>query len=968
MGIYKVFISSKMSDDKNRERNLFWEKVRSVAKEAIEDVELESVLFEIITPAFGSSENTFIEKARECDIYIGIFGKEYSGGTIKEYWTAVKNKKDRLIFIEDSILDIFALENNREITESNKKKNKERIEDEIINKDTYKEIQFKNRDLNEALKELKSKIKERLQEWVNKKVWAIKDISKFVGRNNEIQKFKRELKQCKTRLGVVGFDGISGGGKTFLLEKCRQIADESIYDERLRTVYIDIEKKNVIPELVQTIESKLDNKNVQEYKKQLKHYIPRDLTERSTELKNLISIALQKGSKEEIQIRIDIIRKMIEKSLNTFFKDFGRPLVILLDNAHALANQEVDIFKQVITKQRPNNVVLVLTRRRDLKRLEEEIFEIIKEDYQTFVELPDFDKSLIGYMAGEYFREVEENSADLIHKEAGGLPYYLDILFEELKRAGVTRLTINAVKSLFDEAKALNKDIWEYLHEKKWEYFKDYHDLLKRLSIFSPRETVTKELIKQVVEENNISRRLDELVSKGILKKYIDQEAGVMHYSFYHDLFRVYIYSNKLEDPKKASWHKKVVKDYTSKIKENPTQELMDNCFYHIEEIEDKETIYKMAKEFGEISSENVWYYSNRNYFEKAIEYIEKVEKLFPTYTDKQKERISLLCNLMETYRILTEFEISIERSKEAIKIAKEIGDIKTEIKVYSNIGLIYLWRGELEESFKIYNKLLSDYKLDKRDKAVTLNRLSVAYYFSGKIKSALDGFNKVFNLCGDIGYKKGIANALTNKGLVYWSIGRLDEALKYYEAAMEVSRNNGIKWLVPIIYDNSGLVYLEKGEIDKAIKNYDRSSDILEEIGEMQEMGYHFVGYGDIYVQKQDYGKALDYYEKASKSPTLQVKICSLRGLGVVYKKRKELGKSGRHFQESLKLAKGTGFKVDEAKTRKEFGKFYIEINKKEKAGEHLTEARELFQEIGNEREVKEVDKLLNTIRKTEL
>jgi tetratricopeptide (TPR) repeat protein len=488
------------------------------------------------------------------------------------------------------------------------------------------------------------------------------------------------------------------------------------------------------------------------------------------------------------------------------------------------------------------------------------------------------------------------------------------------------------------------------------------------LSIFSPRETVTKELIKQVVEENNISRRLDELVSRGILKKYIDQEAEGIHYSFYHDLFRVYIYSNKLEDPKKTRWHKKVVKDYTSKIKENPTQELMDNCFYHIEEIGDKETIYKMAKEFGEISSENVGYYSNRNYFEKAIEYIEKVEKQFPTYADKQKEKISLLYNLMETYRILTEFEISIERSKEAIKIAKEIGDIKTEINVYSNIGLIYLWRGELEESFKIYNKLLSDYKLDKKDKAITLNRLSVAYYFNGKIKSALDCFNKVFNLCGDIGYKKGIANALTNKGLVYWSIGRLDEALKYYEAAMEVSRNNGIKWLVPIIYDNSGLVYLEKGEIDKAIKNYDRSSDILEEIGEMQEMGYHFVGYGDIHVQKEDYGKALDYYEKASKSPTLQVKICSLRGLGVVYKKRKELGKSGRYFQESLKLAKGTGFKVDEAKTRKEFGKFYIEINKKEKAGEHLTEARELFQEIGNEREVKEVDKLLNSIRKTEL
>jgi len=88
----KVFISSSMFE---------LEYEREITHQALKDLSIQPVLFEIFPSLSESPREAYLEGVRECDIFILILWKSFSSAVFEEYCEAVKRSKPILIFLKN---------------------------------------------------------------------------------------------------------------------------------------------------------------------------------------------------------------------------------------------------------------------------------------------------------------------------------------------------------------------------------------------------------------------------------------------------------------------------------------------------------------------------------------------------------------------------------------------------------------------------------------------------------------------------------------------------------------------------------------------------------------------------------------------------------------------------------------------------------------------------------------------------
>lgn len=99
VNILKFFISSCESELKNE---------RAIAIHTIKNMGYNIISSENRPASNISIKEEYLNEVRECDIYIGLFGTQYSKPTISEYKEAIKNKKPALIFVKRDQIPPFS--------------------------------------------------------------------------------------------------------------------------------------------------------------------------------------------------------------------------------------------------------------------------------------------------------------------------------------------------------------------------------------------------------------------------------------------------------------------------------------------------------------------------------------------------------------------------------------------------------------------------------------------------------------------------------------------------------------------------------------------------------------------------------------------------------------------------------------------------------------------------------------------
>src|SRR3989344_6218504 len=131
----------------------------------------------------------------------------------------------------------------------------------------------------------------------------------------------------------------------------------------------------------------------------------------------------------------------------------------------------------------------------------------------------------------------------------------------------------------------------------------------------------------------------------------------------------------------------------------------------------------------------------------------------------------------------------------------------------------------------KKIDSLVTVLSTQKRDtsRVKTLVILCKEFRTAGEMDKAFLYGNEGLKLAGELQWKKGQAELLTNIGIAHWSQGNYSQALNNYIEALKINEEIDDEDRIANSYSNIGLVYWNQGDYPKALKCYFKSLKINE-------------------------------------------------------------------------------------------------------------------------------------------
>lgn len=395
----------------------------------------------------------------------------------------------------------------------------------------------------------------------------------------------------------------------------------------------------------------------------------------------------------------------------------------------------------------------------------------------------------------------------------------------------------------------------------------------------------------------------------------------------------------------------------------------------------------------------------------------EKLEDYFEDWS-KRMEKWHRFLIVGHTLRHVAEFDESIKIYSLMKKFGKNLRSLRIIAEADNCIGFAYWKKGDFHNAIKFLRKALHRFaKLNDAFKVSwALNNIGLVHWYGGKLLEALKWYERAVPFKREIyaraegksnRFRAGVSlsGIYNDIGLVYWDLGELEVALNYYRRALAIKRKISDVWGQSVVLSNMGLVYFDKGQFKRAKRYYDKAFEIRDAIGDewqkaisyycFAELNLHqghldealsfaikslkirenindargislvnlLLGY--VFYEKRSFEKAIRYFDSVKDSDFHDVKIAALRGMAGILREQGYFKESKELLIKSLRLSRTRKFKKEEAKTSKELGVLYLRMGSIRKARSVLKRAESIFNEIGNKKEIKKINKLLHQAKR---
>ena len=193
------------------------------------------------------------------------------------------------------------------------------------------------------------------------------------------------------------------------------------------------------------------------------------------------------------------------------------------------------------------------------------------------------------------------------------------------------------------------------------------------------------------------------------------------------------------------------------------------------------------------------------------------------------------------------------------LDFARKQGSKKWEAKALYNLGTANYYKGNLGESFSLYEKSLAIRKEigDKIGEAAVYGNFGSIYGQQGNSVKDLEYQLKALKLYNEIGDTLGITTSYNNLGNIYKEQGDSTKALEYYNGAIRIYKLQGKEDGVALIYNNIGTLYKDYGMFEKSLEYLYKSLDVRKALGDHMGMGINYVNLGTMYGAMKNYPKA---------------------------------------------------------------------------------------------------------------
>ncbi len=204
------------------------------------------------------------------------------------------------------------------------------------------------------------------------------------------------------------------------------------------------------------------------------------------------------------------------------------------------------------------------------------------------------------------------------------------------------------------------------------------------------------------------------------------------------------------------------------------------------------------------------------------------------------------------------------------------------------NLGLVYRDLGGLPKAKEYYEKalIISRECQNRMSECTQLVNLGDVFHFFGQFDESIEFHNKAKNLIEDLKNNNLISEVKLRKlegrnigclGNAIRGKGDLQKAKEYYEQAIAISREVGDKRYEGIWLGDLGNINADEDNFLKAIESYSAAHKIAQEVGDRRHESWWLGVLGQTYIKMKDFQKAKDCLKHAL---SISEKIFYRRGI----------------------------------------------------------------------------------------
>ena len=276
----------------------------------------------------------------------------------------------------------------------------------------------------------------------------------------------------------------------------------------------------------------------------------------------------------------------------------------------------------------------------------------------------------------------------------------------------------------------------------------------------------------------------------------------------------------------------------------------------------------------------------------------------------------------------LREYKQAALYVRESLELRKILGDLSGEARLYNNLGLLGLMSGDL---------------LD-----------------------AEANFYQSIALLEKVGDTEGIALANINLGLVKYDLGDYESAQHHLKTAITISQRIGHRFYLGLADMYLGRLESAGGGYEQAEELLDESQKIFEELGAQDNLvdalcyrAENYLAWGktesanqwSILARSRLNDEGADLTGDSVQSGRVH------RLQGSIARRQGNLDQADQYLQESADIFQIALEKLESARTAYEMGLLALDHNKPASAQKHFGHAKEIFIEVGAEKELERVD-----------
>ncbi len=379
-----------------------------------------------------------------------------------------------------------------------------------------------------------------------------------------------------------------------------------------------------------------------------------------------------------------------------------------------------------------------------------------------------------------------------------------------------------------------------------------------------------------------------------------------------------------------------------------------------IKELECGESLVsKHDREYWITTGKKGYIFMRKGEYERSIELNEKAAVALEGFKNSEKDIGDCYNTIGACYYSRGDYDAALNYFDIALKIRKKIGDQYGAASSYNNFGVVLSNKGENERALEFYEKSLKIKERigDRYGVASLYNNIGLVLSDKGENERALEFYKKGLEIKEKIGDRSGVANLYDNIGIILLNRAETDQALEYHEKSLEIRKKIGDLRGIALAYTNIGIIFEQKGELDTAMEFYEKSLKIKEKIGDRMGIALVSINIGYVAYCRRDYQKAEEWYERSigilRKTDAKKWLIDALYGLADTYINEGKVDGAESYMFEAKKLAVTGGMKSLIAMGDLIYGKILSAKRGWEDAANSFSSAREIFRELGMERDV---------------